>query len=233
MDISGNQSKPRKSINKIKQASKSQFLLIVISIAAVFLVGFITYLHEHSKLSKVQTELTQSQKNNKTLKSEALALNKRVSSLTSQVKSQTKSNNTATTQTKTLTQTQTQASVTEVDNLSIKVLGAYKYYTTKYPNNPYIVIDVTIKNTGASSLVVPVSSFKLTDSYGNNGVDYGELAGTNMPNGKTILGDQTLSAGQEVAGGLTFSPLSPNYSLFTLSYKDQAFSVNATTSVNQ
>lgn len=138
------------------------------------------------------------------------------------------------TATPTSTPTRTpEATPTPADNLSIQVLDAYRYYTTKYPDNPYAVVDVTLTNTGTSSLPVPVSSFSLRDSTGIGGASFGELSGTTMPNGKIIFGDQILSAGQTVTGGLTFGVLNPNASLYTLSYKNQTFSIDASSIVKQ
>jgi len=155
------------------------------------------------------------------------------STLSYKNKPATTSEQTKTGQSDSSDQSTTQATPVPVDGLSIKVIDSYRYYTTKYPDNTYVVVDVSLTNTTTSSLQVPVNSFSLVDSAHDTSSGFGDLAGTTMSNGQTVFGDQTLSAGQTATGALTFSTINQNYSLYTLSYKNQTFPVDASAKVTQ
>lgn len=232
MEEKDNQTQNKETVKKTKVIHRRLLPIILVVILVAILsgsAGFGVYHYEHNKLSGVQLQLTKSNQDNSGLQSEVATLNKKVSSLTSQLNGQTTNTNTDSSGAAT-----TQTTPVATDPLSIKVLDEYKYYTTKYPNTPYIVVDVTLTNTGASSLTLPVSSFNLHDvSTGSGGGDFGDMAGTTMTNGQTILGDQILAAGQTVTGGLAFSTLDQNLTLYTFSYKNQTFSINANTTVRQ
>ncbi len=207
-----------------KEFKTKTILLTLLAVVLIFSSSSGVYYWQHKKLKQVQLQLAQSSQSNSSLESKIGALNKQVASLDSQ---STQSNGLAQSAKEPAAQT------VPVADLTIKVLDGYRYYTTQYPNNPYVVVDVTLTNNSSTSLPVPVSSFNLRDSSGNGGGSFGELAGTTMPNGKTILGDQTLAAGQTVTGGLTFSAFNKNATTYTLTNKSQTFPVDASTSAKQ
>jgi hypothetical protein len=206
-----------------KHPKTKTILLTLLPVVLIIFASGGVYYWQHKKLDQIQLQLNQSKQSNDSLKNNVGALNKQVSSLTAQLKGKSQVGSS----------TATETTPVASDNLTIKVLDAYRYYTTQYPNNPYIVVDVTLTNEDTSSLTLPASSFELRDLSDNGGAGFGELAGTTMPNGEKILGDQILASGQTVTGGLTFSAFNKNATLYTLTYRSQTFSIDASEQVNQ
>lgn len=109
----------------------------------------------------------------------------------------------------------------------ISVIDAYKYSPTDNPNERDVVVDMSITNSGSEDFILTLSKFILADSGNNTGANGGSGVGTTMDNGYKIIGEQILKPGQKITGAMRFNILNPNYSIFTLKYYDQSFTLTA------
>lgn len=229
------QSKPITTVRSSTHTAR-KMLSVLIALLLIGASAFTGYYGQHQKVTSLNASATSADKNISELKNNITFLKAQQSELSKQVTSLSTKNSNLNSQLLKAKSSSVSAStgITEAAaELAVKppaepvitVLGAQKYVSPVNPKYPGIVVDVSITNPGTTSLIIPITNFKLYDELKDQSTDFAKDAGTTMENGYVVLNDLTLEPGQKVSGALVFDVLYPNFLKYSLGYGDKTYPV--------